>query len=176
MCDIEELTHAETGMKLVWSLLDETCDKLEQEKYDDIHEKWESIRRLPGQSIADYINHLKKLKLELLTEDKEKVISAKEWGRKLLRCANLTQEQQSQVFLFAGAVYNALRIEAVMRKMFARIGDAERRQGKVLPSKFTSNSASSSRTGASSSRSSTMSTRTPSSGRSSSTTCTRMRR
>jgi len=81
-------------------------------------------------------------RLELLSEDTEKVISAKEWGRKLLLSSNLSKGETRQVLMFAGGAYHPERIEAVLRKMHPHIGDTDRRQGRVAPARAPSSASS----------------------------------
>ena len=57
--ELEQLVDEKVSLSLVWKLLDECCDQVEDEKYDSVHDKREQCMRKPGEDMSDYLTSLK---------------------------------------------------------------------------------------------------------------------
>lgn len=62
---------APNSLKSVPSVLDKDDEKLGHERLEGAHEARDSARRRPGQSMPEWIQHLKRLKLEISELDKK---------------------------------------------------------------------------------------------------------
>ncbi|CAE8613639.1 unnamed protein product, partial [Polarella glacialis] len=102
------------GLELMWGLLDGAFDKLQDEKFEDAEERYNDYRRPPGCTMELYCQTLKRYKLEYLSQDKS-VISDRAFAQRMLNRAGLSKSQRHTVFFNAGAVYEALQIEKVLK-------------------------------------------------------------
>ena len=121
------------ALEMVWSLLDKSHEKTEHEREDDAYDRWEKAHRKHGQDMDEWICFVKKTKLEVLTQDPEKVISSKELASKMLRGSGLPPKERAQVLFNCGGVRDPERIETVLLVTYPRIADNERKLGMVLP-------------------------------------------
>ena len=74
-----------------------------------------TYRRQPGVSIAEYISTLKRLRSEYLAEDPDTVISDKAFGQRLLSRAALTRKERTVIFFSSGGACRSGPIAKVMR-------------------------------------------------------------
>ena len=99
--DLEDL-EKDDGLAMVWKIMDQSHEKMEHERADDAYENWESARRKHAQSMDEWILYLKKVKMELETQDATVVISDKQHASKMLCGAKLPNEKRAQVLLNCG--------------------------------------------------------------------------
>ena len=135
LLEILEISDLERpdGLDMVWQILDQAHEKMEHERADDAYDGWESARRRHGQSMEEWISHIKKIKLEMEAHDEDVVISAKQMASKMLRGSGLPSEKRAQVLFNAGGKYVPDRIATVLRVTYPRLHEAERRSGLVVP-------------------------------------------
>ena len=129
--EVDELQSPE-GLAMVWSILDRAHERMEHERLDEAYAAWDAARRKHGQSMDEWIVYLRKVKLELETQDTSVVITSKMLASKMLRGAGLIAEKRAQVLFNCGGVYDPDRLETVLRVSFPRVHEQERRA--VVPS------------------------------------------
>ena len=71
--------------------------------------------------------------MELQLQDSATTVSDQALASKMVRSSRLSSGQRVQVLFNAGGVYDADRIETVLKVSFPKIQDMERRTGQVVP-------------------------------------------
>jgi len=127
--DIETEVATDTGLTVIWKLLDQEYEAEAYEKADKALKRWERLRRRAGQSMADYLKDLKKAKRDVELEDPGTQFSSVSFAQRMLRRSGLTQEEQRQTLASAGAVWDATRIEAALKLLYcdAHLEDSKKR-------------------------------------------------
>ena len=95
-----------------------------EEKYieaDEALADYDRCRRVPGQSMRDYLMHLRLTRVRMEKEDPGSRVSDLSFARRMLRRAGLTKIEQRQVLGTAGAAWDVESIETSLVMMF---GDA----------------------------------------------------
>ena len=115
------------GCNRILRLLDESFGIRSDERFELKQEAYLNFRRSPGQSIAEYISTLKRLRSEYLAEDPDTVISGKSFGQRRLSRASLTRRERYDIFYAAGGAYDPARIEKVMRFRRSNIHTEEKK-------------------------------------------------
>ena len=91
------------------------------------HEAWEGAHRTSGQPMTDIIAMLRKVKLELVSQDLSSHISEEAFTSKLLRGSGPPRKDQHQVVSHAVGALKSEAVEAVVNTMYGRHHEGERR-------------------------------------------------
>ena len=78
------------GLHLLWKVLDEAFGESETELFERADRELEKCRRQPGESMAQYLAEMRRLRAQYYRIDPETRISDKAWGQKLLQRASLS--------------------------------------------------------------------------------------
>jgi len=79
----------------MWKILDGQHEQLEHVRTDEAYKAWEQAQRKHGESIHQWINNLKKIKMELEAQDEEVVISRRMYASKLMRGSGLSSRERT---------------------------------------------------------------------------------
>ena len=116
---VDEVSELE--LEVVWKRLDK---EYLEEKYieaDEALADYDRCRRVPGQSMRDYLMQLRLVRVRMEKEDPGSHVSDLSFARRMLRRAGLTKIEQRQVLGTAGAAWDVESIETALVMMF---GDA----------------------------------------------------
>ena len=105
----------------IWEILDEQHEELAHVRADEAYKSWEVAHRKHGESMNTWITNLKKIKLEIEAQDKEMIISRRQYASKLMRGSGLSLEKRTQVLFNSGGLYEPDRLSAVLRTMHREI-------------------------------------------------------
>ena len=115
------------GLERMWQILDDAFEQMGYERMADAWKVGDVARRVPGQPMTDFIATLRKIKLGLVTQDQLSHISEEGFTSKLLRATGLPKKDQHQVVSHAGGVLKSEAVEAVLKTMYGRHHESERR-------------------------------------------------
>lgn len=110
MLSVDEMAEP-GGCNRILRLLEESFGIRSDERFEMRQEAYLNYRRQPGQSIAEYVSTLKRLRSEYLAEDPEAVISDKSFAQRLLSRAALTRWERHDIFYAAGGAYQSDEID-----------------------------------------------------------------
>jgi hypothetical protein len=128
--EVEEMCTRQ-GLKMIWRLLDEAYDQLDDERFEEKEESFQTHRRTPGMSMERYIRTFKRLKVEYLQTDPDTTFSEKFCAQRLLNRAGLRRTERHDVFYKAGASYTFKGVEAVLRRVYSKVEETDQKQGRT---------------------------------------------
>ena len=94
----------------LWKRLDQEYLELDHVEADEALAEYERCRRVPGQSMRDYLMALRNSRIKMEREDPGSMVSDLSYARKMLRKSGLTRMEQRQVLGTAGAAWDTSKI------------------------------------------------------------------
>jgi hypothetical protein len=119
----------------IWAILDGQHEQLAHVRTDEAYKAWEQAHRKHGETMHQWINNLKKIKMELEAQDNEVVISKRMYASKLMRGSGLSSRERAQVIINAGGNYEYDKLTNVLLYMHADVHDTDHKKGRVFPVK-----------------------------------------
>ena len=86
-----------TALNMIYRIYDEAYERMSHGRLDDVLHEWESAFRRHGQPMQDWCTYLRKLRMELHTQDGGTKVSDQALASKMLRSSRLTTTQRAQV-------------------------------------------------------------------------------